>query len=64
MMYKTFSYKRKGRINTAAEISLGKATILIDRPDYFENKIQEFTEHSLRDFLIYGESLLYINAMC
>ena len=63
MMSKTFSYRRKASINTA-KISLGKATILIERPNYFENKIQEFTEHSLRNFLIYSEHLLYVLMQC
>jgi hypothetical protein len=45
--------------NNTAKISLGKAVILLDRPDYFENKIQAFYERSLANFLIHDECLFH-----
>lgn len=61
---RTFLHIRKACINTSAKIRLGKATILIDRPDYFENKIQEFSKDSLHCFLIYEEYLLSVLKQC
>lgn len=50
--------------NSTAEISLGKAAILVDRPDYFENEVQRFDENSLHSFLTYDEFLFSVLGEC
>jgi hypothetical protein len=50
--------------NKTEKISLGKATILLDRPNYFENKIQRFREHSIPNFLMYDEYLFLTLREC
>ena len=50
--------------NDAGQLSLGKADLLLDRPDYFENKIPSCNEDNLLNFLIYGEQLFYTLKEC
>jgi hypothetical protein len=50
--------------NNNAEISLGRAVVLLDRPDYFENEIQRFHERVLPNFLIHDEYLFYALREC
>ncbi len=50
--------------NITTKISLGNATIIVDRPNYFENKIQRFHRRSLSNFLVHGEYLSLVLREC